>query len=112
MADNPYQPPFPQWMQDACEACREGIPLRFGYREGHDCWPERKCTAPSLRERLELVEKALVEIRDARAKWIQGVGSYAGGETYAGFAYRLQQIARSAMPLPALSEDMKRRGYK
>jgi hypothetical protein len=70
----------------------------------------------ALRERLERAEGALAEleklatvrerhkiwsalkaIANAEQKWVSGVGSYAGGETNAGFACRLQNIARTAL---------------
>jgi molecular chaperone GrpE (heat shock protein) len=46
-----------------------------------------------LRERAERAEAALREIRAAQPRWVTGVGSYAGGETWAGFARRLQSLA-------------------
>jgi hypothetical protein len=50
----------------------------------------------TVRERHK-IWSALKEIASAEQKWVSGVGSYAGGETNAGFARRLQGIARAAL---------------
>jgi hypothetical protein len=50
----------------------------------------------TVRERHK-IWSALKAIANAEQKWVSGVGSYAGGETNAGFACRLQNIARTAL---------------
>jgi len=46
---------------------------------------------------IKTLVEALEAIRNAKASWQSNVGSYAGGETHAGFAHRLQGIARTAL---------------
>jgi hypothetical protein len=62
---------------------------------------EPEASGQALVERLQ---EALIEIRDAKAVW-QDAGSYAGGETWCGFARRLQHLAADALstesPAPA-----------
>ena len=42
---------------------------------------------------VERLKDALAQIASAKPQWTANVGSYAGGETWAGFAHRLQQFA-------------------
>lgn len=57
------------------------------------------------------LREALNQINEGKPNWHDGVGSYSGGETYEGFARRLQQIARAALAEPDVCEwiDVKER---
>ncbi len=48
----------------------------------------------ALKRLNEVLAKRLDAIATAQQRWTENVGSYAGGETNAGFAARLQRIAR------------------
>jgi len=50
------------------------------------------------------LKAALEVIATAKPLWSDNVGCYAGGETYAGFAERLRQVARVALTRPELGK--------
>jgi hypothetical protein len=53
-----------------------------------------------LGEEVARLDAALTAIAVAEPRWVGGVGSYSGGETWHGFARRLKQIAAAALAPP------------